>query len=35
MVRPELVEVEPGHMVQLSRASVADFDKYKHLVSYG
>ena len=35
MVRPELVEVAPGHMVQLSRASVADFDKYKHLVSYG
>ena len=35
LVRPDLVEVSPGHMVQMSRASVADFDKYKHLVSYG
>ena len=35
MIRPDLVEVSPGHFVQLSRASVADFDKYKHLVSYG
>jgi oligopeptide/dipeptide ABC transporter ATP-binding protein len=34
-VRPELVEVEPAHWVQLSRASVGDFDKYAHLVSYG
>ncbi len=34
-VRPELVEVEPGHWVQLSRPSVADFDRYAHLVSYG
>ena len=35
MIRPDLVEVAPGHFVQLSRSSVADFDKYKHLVSYG
>jgi len=35
MVRPELVEVEPGHWVQLGRASVADFDRYAHLVDYG
>lgn len=34
-IRPELVEVSPGHFVQLSRASVANFDQYKHLVSYG
>jgi oligopeptide/dipeptide ABC transporter ATP-binding protein len=34
-IRPELVEVEPGHWVQLSRASVADFDRYAHLVNYG
>ena len=34
-IRPELVEVSPGHFVQLSRASVANFDEYKHLVSYG
>ncbi len=34
-VRPELVEVEPGHWVQMSRASVAEFDKYAHLVPYG
>jgi oligopeptide/dipeptide ABC transporter ATP-binding protein len=33
--RPELVEVEPGHWVQLSRASVADFDKYAHLATVG
>ena len=33
-IDPELVEVEPGHWVQLSRSSVADFDKYKHLVNY-
>ena len=35
MIRPELVEVEPGHWVQLGRASVADFDRYAHLVDYG
>lgn len=34
MIRPELVEVKPGHFVQMSRCSVADFDKYKDLVSY-
>ncbi len=34
-IRPELVEVEPSHWVQLSRCSVADFDKYAHLVAYG
>jgi oligopeptide/dipeptide ABC transporter ATP-binding protein len=34
-IRPELVEVEPGHWVQLSHSSVAEFDKYAHLVSYG
>ena len=33
-IRPELVEVKEGHFVQLSRCSVADFDKYKDLVSY-
>jgi oligopeptide/dipeptide ABC transporter ATP-binding protein len=35
LIRPELVEVEPGHWVQLGRASVADFDRYAHLVAYG
>ena len=30
-----LVEVEPGHWVQLGRASVADFDNYAHLVGPG
>lgn len=35
LVEPKLVEVEPGHWVQLSRASVEDFDKYAHLVDYG
>ena len=34
MIRPELVEVKHGHFVQMSRCSVADFDKYKDLVSY-
>lgn len=34
-IRPELVEVEPDHWVQLAHSSVADFDKYKHLVDYG
>ncbi len=34
-VRPELVEVEEGHWVQLSRPSVAAFDHYSHMVSYG
>ena len=34
-IRPELVEVEPGHWVQLSHSSVAEFDKYAHLVPYG
>ena len=34
-IRPELCEVEPGHWVQLSRSSVKDFDKYKHLVGSG
>ena len=33
-IRPELVEVKPNHFVQMSRCSVADFDKYKDLVSY-
>jgi len=32
--RPELVEVSPNHWVQLSRASVKNFDKYAHLVDY-
>jgi len=31
---PKLVEVEPGHWVQLSRSSVADFNTYAHLVDY-
>jgi oligopeptide/dipeptide ABC transporter ATP-binding protein len=35
LIRPELVEVEPGHWVQLGRASVAEFDRYAHLVAYG
>tara|TARA_B110000116_G_scaffold90959_1_gene79187 strand:- start:1950 stop:3032 length:1083 start_codon:yes stop_codon:yes gene_type:complete len=34
LVRPELVEVKKDHFVQLSRCSVADFDKYKDMVSY-
>lgn len=34
-IRPELVEVKPGHWVQLGRASVADFDRYAHLVACG
>ncbi len=34
LVEPKLVEVEPGHWVQLSRSSVEDFDKYAHLVDY-
>jgi oligopeptide/dipeptide ABC transporter ATP-binding protein len=34
LIRPELVEVSPDHWVQLSRASVEDFDKYAHLVNY-
>jgi ABC-type dipeptide/oligopeptide/nickel transport system ATPase component len=35
LIRPELVEVETGHWVQLGRASVAEFDRFAHLVSYG
>jgi oligopeptide/dipeptide ABC transporter ATP-binding protein len=31
-IRPKFVEIEPGHWVQLSRSSVEDFDKYKHLL---
>ena len=34
-IRPELVEVEPEHWVQLSHSSVEEFDKYRHLVPYG
>ena len=34
-IRPELVEIEPEHWVQLSHSSVEEFDKYKHLVPYG
>ena len=34
-IRPELVEIEPEHWVQLSHSSVAEFDNYKHLVPYG
>ncbi len=33
-IRPELVEVEPEHWVQLSHSSVAEFHKYAHLTSY-
>ena len=33
-IRPELVEVEPDHWVQLAHSSVRDFHKYAHLVSY-
>ena len=34
-IRPELVEIETDHWVQLSHSSVAEFDNYKHLVPYG
>ena len=34
-IRPELVEIEPDHWVQLSHSSVEEFDNYKHLVPYG
>tara|TARA_Y100001936_G_scaffold217179_1_gene228912 strand:- start:1577 stop:2716 length:1140 start_codon:yes stop_codon:yes gene_type:complete len=30
--RPPLVEVKPGHWVQLSKSSVADYDKFSHLI---
>ena len=30
--RPPLVELEPDHWVQLSRSSVADYDKYAHMM---
>lgn len=30
--RPPLLEVEPDHWVQLSRSSVADYDKYAHMI---
>ena len=30
--RPPLLEVEPEHWVQLSRSSVADYDKYAHMM---
>ncbi len=33
-IRPELVEVEPDHWVQLAHSSVKEFHKYSHLVSY-
>lgn len=35
LIRPELVEVEPGHQVQLGRFSVADFERYAHLLDHG
>lgn len=31
-VRPELVEIEPDHWVQLCPSSCEEYDKYKHLV---
>jgi oligopeptide/dipeptide ABC transporter ATP-binding protein len=34
-IRPDLVEVEPGHFVQLAHSSVREFHKYAHLVPYG
>ncbi|MYE54419.1 MAG: ABC transporter ATP-binding protein, partial [Chloroflexi bacterium] len=34
-IRPELIEIEPDHWVQLSHSSVEEFDKYKHMVPYG
>ena len=34
-IRPELVEIEPDHWVQLSHSSVEEFDNYKHMVPYG
>jgi oligopeptide/dipeptide ABC transporter ATP-binding protein len=33
-IRPELVEIEPNHWVQLAHSSVAEFHKYAHLTSY-
>ena len=33
-IRPELVEVEPEHFVQMAHSSVQDFHKYAHLTSY-
>lgn len=33
-IRPELVEVEPDHWVQLAHSSVTEFHKYAHLTSY-
>ena len=30
--RPPLIEVEPDHWVQMSRSSVADYDKFAHLM---
>lgn len=30
--RPPLIEVEPDHWVQLSKSSVADYEKYAHLI---
>lgn len=33
-IRPELLEVEPDHWVQLAHSSVMDFHKYAHLASY-
>jgi peptide/nickel transport system ATP-binding protein len=30
--RPPLLEVEPDHWVQMSKSSVADYDKYAHLM---
>ena len=30
--RPPLIEVEPDHWVQLSKSSVADYDKYAHMM---
>ena len=31
--RPQLIEVEPDHWVQMSRSSVSEYDKYAHLIS--
>lgn len=33
-IRPELVEIEEGHFVQMAHSSVKDFHKYAHLTSY-
>ena len=33
-IRPELVEIDPDHWVQMAHSSVRNFHKYTHLISY-